>query len=58
MEIAKREPVVETETSRHGVKYVVDGLIMTPSGSKVRLWTVWIVDKGQGYPRLLTAYPS
>ncbi len=57
IEIAKTEEIVETESSVHGVKYVVEGLMTTPLGSRVRLRTVWIVDKSQDHPRFVTAYP-
>ena len=57
MEIAKSEAVVQRVASRHGMKYVVDGEIPTPLGSRVRLRTIWIVDAGQPHPRFVTAYP-
>lgn len=55
--IVKTEAVVETVASRHGMKYVVDGMITTPSGSRVRVRTIWIIDAGQDIPRFVTAYP-
>ena len=57
IEIARTEEIADTAPSVHGVKYIIDGLIMTPSGSRVRLRTVWILDSGQGRPRFVTAYP-
>jgi hypothetical protein len=57
IEIAKTEEIVETAPSVHGVKYIVDGLITAPSGNRVKLRTVWIIDKGQDRPRFVTAYP-
>jgi hypothetical protein len=45
---------VQTE---HGWKYVVDGEIETPAGRSVVIRTVWIVDRSQSAPRLVTAYP-
>lgn len=55
--IAKTGEIAETETSLHGVKYILDGLITTPSGDRIKVRTVWIVDKGQDRPRFVTAYP-
>lgn len=55
--IAKTEEIVEIVPSFHGAKYIIDGLIATPSGERVGLRTVWIVDKGQNNPRFVTAYP-
>ncbi|MFI5387895.1 MAG: DUF6883 domain-containing protein [Fimbriimonadales bacterium] len=57
IEIARTEAIVETAASRHGMKYIVDGLITTPSGGRVRVRTVWIVDAGEDRPRFVTAYP-
>jgi hypothetical protein len=57
MEIARRETVVQSIASHHGMKYVVDGVIQTPLGSRVKLRTIWIVDKGRQHPRFVTAYP-
>ena len=55
--IARREVVVESMLSRHGMKYIVDGAITTPLGSRVKLRTIWIIDQGQEHPRFVTAYP-
>lgn len=51
-------PVVQYEESPHGVKYIVIGRIETPSGPSPSVRTVWIVDKGNDNPRLVTAYPG
>lgn len=57
LEIARTEEVAATITSAHGVKYVIDGSVVAPSGRGVRLRTVWIVDAGRDRPRFVTAYP-
>jgi len=57
IEMAQTEEVAETVTTRHGTKYVVEGVVTAPSGNRVGLRTVWIVDKGQDTPRFVTAYP-
>lgn len=57
IEMAKTEEIAETATTLHGTKYVIEGLIAAPSGKRVKLRTVWIVDKGQDRPRFVTAYP-
>src|SRR5947209_20228691 len=44
--IAQSEEVVEIEESAYGTKYTIDGKIDTPSGFKVKLQTVWIIEKG------------
>lgn len=50
-------PVTESVGSTHGLKYIVDGPIETPSGKSPVVRTVWIVDSGSSIPRLVTAYP-
>lgn len=57
IEMAKTEEIAETATTLHGTKYVIEGSITAPSGNRVKLRTVWIVDKGQDMPRFVTAYP-
>lgn len=41
--------------SSHGIKYIVDGALITPLGKSPTVRTVWIVDKGSENPRLVTA---
>ena len=55
--IATSEEVSTVEISAHGTKYVVEGAIDTPSGRRLTLRTVWIVEAGTEQPRLVTAYP-
>ena len=50
--------VIEVISSLHGVKYIIDGLLTTPTGGSVKMRTVWIIDKGQERPRFVTAYPA
>jgi hypothetical protein len=57
IEIVMTEDIVATATSVHGEKYVVDGQITSPTGKRVKLRTVWIVDEGEEEGRFVTAYP-
>jgi len=57
MAIAHTEEVREVLPSPHGIKYVIDGMLRTPSGMPVAVRTVWIVDTSQDRPRFVTAYP-
>ena len=50
LEVAGTGEVAETTTSPHGV-------LSTPSGRRVKLRTIWIVEAGDTSPRLVTAYP-
>ena len=55
--LARSEEVVSSDSGSHGMKYVVDGQLTTPSGNTLRLRTVWIIEPGVDVPRLVTAYP-
>jgi hypothetical protein len=50
------EPAQSVETV-HGIKYVLDGRLETPTGKAPMVRTIWIVDRGFDRPRLVTAYP-
>jgi hypothetical protein len=43
--------------SAHGIRYVVDGVLNTPSKRSQRVRTVWILEASSAGPRLITAYP-
>jgi hypothetical protein len=58
LHIARTQEVVETSATVHGLKYVVEGGLDAPTGRRLRLRTVWIVDRGQERPRFVTAYPA
>jgi len=56
--LAHSAPVQEIVPSPHGVKYIIEGVIATPSGTAPRIRTVWILETGEENPRLVTAYPA
>jgi len=49
---------METVGTHYGTKYVVTGILLTPSGRRARLTTVWIVLEGEDAPHFVTAYPA
>lgn len=49
--------VVRVVENPHGPRYHVDGRLETPDGRNPQVRTVWQVDVGSDYPRLITAYP-
>ena len=49
------ENTVETE---FGTKYEVRGRLEGPSGKLANVVTVWVVLKGEGFSRFVTAYPG
>jgi len=55
--IAHSGEVTEVLSSPRGVKYVINGLLGTPTGGSIKMRTIWITDKDQVRPRFVTAYP-
>lgn len=49
--------VVKVAETVYGQRYHVDGTLGTPDGRNPQVRTVWQVDVGNDYPRLITAYP-
>jgi len=57
LKIARLFEVQDRRSTPFGEKFVIEGDLMAPNGNSIRLETVWIIDKGQEQPRLVTAYP-
>ena len=55
--LALAAPVSREMETVHGINYIVDGEIESPVGKAPRVRTVWIIDAGTNFPRLVTAYP-
>ena len=49
--------MVELTKSEFGIKYVVNGQLLGPTASAIRIRTIWIVEEGEEIPGLITAYP-
>jgi len=49
--------LIQTE-SEFGVRYVIDGWIVSPSGTQARIRTVWFIDHDLEIPRFVTAHPT
>ena len=47
-----------TEANQYGQKYEVRGSLSAPMGRTVALITVWIVLRGENFPRFVTAFPG
>jgi hypothetical protein len=56
--LAHSATVQEVVSSPHGTKYVIEGLLDTPSRASPRIRTVWILEAGEETPRFVTAYPA
>jgi hypothetical protein len=55
--IAHGATVQEVVASPHGTKYVLEGVLETPSGTSPLICTVWIRETGEENPCFVTAYP-
>ena len=55
--IAQNVQVANSERSPYGTKYVIDGELETPNGVMIQVRTIWIIEKENGIPRFVTAYP-
>ena len=55
--VASAHEVVEIIETSFGMKYVIDGQVETPDGRNPYVKTVWLIDWGSDYPRLISAYP-
>ena len=49
--------VVETEETRHGIRYVVDGPLAAPDGTRLNVRSAWYINPGGGAPRFVSAHP-
>jgi hypothetical protein len=47
-----------TEASQYGQKYEVRGSLSGPGSRTAALITVWIVLRGEDFPRFVTAFPG
>jgi hypothetical protein len=54
---ARENPITNTLIDADGITYVIEGGLMTPSGRKSRVRTVWLIETGGLAPRFITAYP-
>ena len=52
------QPVGAEEETAFGYKYVIDGPLASPDGRNPGVRSVWFVEKGEDYPRFVTAYPG
>lgn len=55
--IAQTEEVLEVNRTAFGVKYIIDGTLLTPENTVINVRTVWIMEDGEERPRFVTAHP-
>jgi hypothetical protein len=56
LQLAREHEVAETEQTRHGRRYVVDGRVIAPDGTSLNIRTAWFIDAAGGAPRFVTAH--
>jgi hypothetical protein len=54
---ARSHPVASCSENAYGAKYRIEGPILCPDGRSPSIRTVWIIDRGEDAPRLVTAHP-
>lgn len=57
LQLAGDGKVMAEHETQYGNKYTVDGSITSPTGRRIDVRTVWISDRPNDLPRLVTAYP-
>lgn len=54
---AHEHEVVVTEQTPHGIRYVVDGPLDAPDGTRLNVRAAWYINPGGDAPRFVTAHP-
>jgi len=54
---ARENEVSATEQTSHGSRYVVEGPLTAPDGSRLNIRSAWYIDFGGSAPRFVTAHP-
>lgn len=57
IELAQTHPVSRVSRGAFGVKYTIDGELVTPSGKKAGVRTVWMIPDTTLQLRFVTSYP-
>ena len=57
MRLARENDVLLCTETEFGVRYVIDGWVLSPEAARAEIRTVWFVDQGKEIPRFVTAHP-
>ena len=57
LRLAREGVITKKLSSEHGTKYLLEGDLETPTQRRIKIRTLWIVEKGGDFPRFVTAYP-
>jgi len=58
MRLARENDVLLSTETELGVRYVIDGWVVSPVATRAEIRTVWFVDQGEEFPRFVTAHPA
>lgn len=58
LEHVRTNDLVETERTPYGVRYVIEGDMIAPDGTKLLVRSVWFIENKATEPRFVTAYPG
>ena len=58
LRIARENEAQLVSAASYGRKFAVEGMLEGPWRKRALLTTIWIVERGDDRPRLVTAYPS
>ncbi len=50
--------VAVTRQTSYGMRYEIHAPLQTPSGQALTLRTIWQIDEGTDFPRLITLFPD
>lgn len=45
------------EATMFGIRYLIEGPLVSPKGNRLQVRSVWFIEKGSQTPRFVTAYP-
>lgn len=54
---ARSNAVTLSEDTPFGIRYIIEGPLVSPNGRQLQVRTVWFIDKDGPAPRFITAYP-
>jgi hypothetical protein len=57
MRLARENDVLLSTETEFGIRYVIDGWVLSPAAARADIRTVWFVDQGEEIPRFVTAHP-
>jgi hypothetical protein len=54
---ARENEVIDSEKTRYGERFAVDGPLASPDGTLLNIRSAWYINSGGDAPRFVTAHP-